>query len=235
MDYLWSFLHEQNGFQDGKYGILFAYPLLPWIGVMSLGYCLGELFSNGYDPIKRRKLLLTIGTGSLILFVIIRGINVYGNLKPWKEQSSIIFSLLSFVNVTKYPPSLDYLLLTDGTALVFLSLIENRIQSFYQICFCLWKSAHVLLSATYISHSSDCIDGSRSHGFRMASHDRLNTWISYSQQLNGYGFNLVVVYLIWISVVILLYFPCKWYDRYKSTPQGKVVVKLFIKLPIPEI
>src|ERR1700722_7940025 len=125
MGFLWGFLHDQKMFPEGHYNILMAYPILPWIGVMALGYCLGELFSSGYDPAKRRKLLLTIGSCSLILFVILRGINVYGNLKPWVGQPSAVFSFLSFINVTKYPPSLDYILLTEGIALIFLSLTEN--------------------------------------------------------------------------------------------------------------
>ena len=221
MDYLWSFLHEQNGFQDGKYGILFAYPLLPWIGVMALGYCLGELFSNGYDPVKRRRLLLTIGTGSLILFAILRGINVYGNLKPWKEQSSAMFTFLSFIDVTKYPPSLDYILLTDGTALIFLSLIENvsnrftRFVSVYGRVPMFYYLLHI-----YLIHLIALMAAVLT-GFEWKAMTGFHTWISYSQQLNGYGFNLAVVYGVWISVVILLYPLCKWYDRYKSSHKDK--------------
>ncbi len=221
MDYFWSFLHEQNYFQIGNHGVLFAYPLLPWIGVMALGYCMGELFSNNYDPVKRRKLLLTIGSWSLILFVILRGINIYGNLKPWKEQSSAVFSFLSFLDITKYPPSLDYILVTDGSALVFLSLMENvsnrftkfvsvygRVPMFYYLLH-IYLIHLIALTAAVLT------------GFEWTRMTSFPTWITFSGQLKGYGFSLGVVYLIWLSVVILLYPLCKRYDRYKSSHRDK--------------
>jgi uncharacterized membrane protein len=221
MAYLWSFLHEQNGYRIANHGVLFAYPILPWIGVMALGYCLGELFSSSYDPIKRRKLLLTIGSSALVLFVILRGINVYGNLKPWKEQSSAVFSFLSFLDITKYPPSLDYILLTDGTALVFLSLIEtisNRFTRFVSVYGRVPMFYYLL--HIYLIHLIALMAAVLT-GFEWTQMTSFNTWVTYSGQLKGYGFSLGVVYLVWISVVILLYPLCKWYDRYKSSHREK--------------
>lgn len=198
-----------------------AYPILPWIGVMALGYCLGELFSNNYDAVKRRKLLLTIGSCSLILFVILRSINVYGNLKPWMGQPSAIFSFLSFINVTKYPPSLDYILLTEGVALIFLSLTENisnrltrfisvygRVPMFYYLLH-IYLIHIVALMAAVLT------------GFQWTDMTSFDTWISYMPNLKGYGFNLGIVYLIWIAIVLFLYPICKWYDGYKSSHRDK--------------
>ncbi len=219
--FLWGFLHDQKMFPLGHYNVLMAYPILPWIGVMALGYCLGELFSSGYDASKRRKLLLTIGSCSLLLFVILRSINVYGNLKPWVGQPSSIFSFLSFINVTKYPPSLDYILLTDGSALIFLSLTENisnrfsrfisvygRVPMFYYLLH-IYLIHIVALMAAVLT------------GFQWTDMTSFNGWISNMPNLKGYGFSLGVVYLIWISVVLFLYPICKWYDGYKSAHRDK--------------
>ncbi|HTB26172.1 MAG TPA: heparan-alpha-glucosaminide N-acetyltransferase domain-containing protein [Puia sp.] len=221
MGFLWGFLHDQKMFQLGHENILMAYPILPWIGVMALGYCLGELFSNNYDAVKRRKLLLTIGSCSLILFVILRSINVYGNLKPWMGQPSAIFSFLSFINVTKYPPSLDYILLTEGVALIFLSLTENisnrltrfisvygRVPMFYYLLH-IYLIHIVALMAAVLT------------GFQWTDMTSFDTWISYMPNLKGYGFNLGIVYLIWIAIVLFLYPICKWYDGYKSSHRDK--------------
>ena len=219
--FIWGFLHDQKMFPLGHENILMAYPILPWIGVMALGYCLGELFSSGYDAAKRRRLLLMVGSCSLILFIILRGINAYGNPKPWVGQQSAIFSFLSFINVTKYPPSLDYILLTDGGALIFLSLTENisnrltrfisvygRVPMFYYLLH-IYLIHIVALMAAVLT------------GFQWTDMTSFNTWITYTSNLKGYGFSLGVVYLIWISIVLFLYPICKWYDGYKSSHRDK--------------
>jgi len=219
--FIWGFLHDQKMFPLGHENILMAYPILPWIGVMALGYCLGELFSSGYDAAKRRRLLLMVGSCSLILFIILRGINAYGNPKPWVGQQSAIFSFLSFINVTKYPPSLDYILLTDGIALIFLSLTENisnrltrfisvygRVPMFYYLLH-IYLIHIVALMAAVLT------------GFQWTDMTSFNTWITYTSNLKGYGFSLGVVYLIWISIVLFLYPICKWYDGYKSSHRDK--------------
>src|SRR5664279_3873901 len=112
-------------FSLGHFNVLLAYPLIPWIGVMALGYCLGGIYTNDFDAKKRKDILLSLGLGSIVLFVILRSINVYGNQIPWTNQSSFDFNLLSFINVTKYPPSLDYLLITEGFAMIFLAITEK--------------------------------------------------------------------------------------------------------------
>ncbi len=221
MGFLWGLLHDQKMFPIGHYNILMAYPILPWIGVMALGYCLGELFSSSYDAVKRKKLLLVIGSCSLILFMILRSINIYGNLKPWSGQTSAIFSFLSFINVTKYPPSLDYILLTEGAALIFLSLTENiynrvtrfisvygRVPMFYYLLH-IYLIHIVALMAAVLT------------GFQWTDMTSFDSWISYMPNLRGYGFSLGVVYLIWIAIVLFLYPICKRYDGYKSSHRDK--------------
>jgi uncharacterized membrane protein len=219
--FLWGILHDQKMFTIGHFNILMAYPIIPWIGVMALGYCLGGIYTNDYDAKKRRDVLLSLGLGSIVLFVILRSINAYGNPVPWTNQSSFDFNLLSFINVTKYPPSLDYLLITEGFALIFLALTEKvsnglsrfisvygRVPMFYYLLHIYLIHLIALLAAVLTGHS-------------WTDMTSFTTWISYMQNLRGYGFNLGVVYLIWISVVIALYPLCKIYDRYKTSHRDK--------------
>ena len=93
-----------------------GYPLIPWVGVMMLGYCLGKIYVPSFDAAKRGRILLILGSSAVALFVLVRLINVYGDPSVWSAQRSFVFTLLSFINVTKYPPSLNYLLITLGPA-----------------------------------------------------------------------------------------------------------------------
>src|SRR5262249_34310849 len=107
----WSLLHEQQFFFWHNEALLVGYPIIPLFAVMSLGYCLGELYASGYDAEKRKRILLTVGGAALILFIILRWSNVYGDPIKWSEQKDGFFTFLSFLNVTKYPFSLLYVLL----------------------------------------------------------------------------------------------------------------------------
>src|SRR6266700_2309366 len=100
---------------------------------MSLGFCLGKLYSKEFPAKLRRKILLLIGSGCVLLFISLRMINNYGEPEQWRQYPSILFSFMSFINTTKYPPSLLYLLMTIGPSLIFLSLSEtfkNKIAQF---------------------------------------------------------------------------------------------------------
>lgn len=221
MGFIWGFLHDQKLFHLGRFNIMMVYPILPWIGVMALGYCLGEIFAKGYDANKRKRILLAIGCGSVLLFVILRSINIYGNIIPWKSQSSPIFSFLSFISISKYPPSLDYVLLTEGVALIFLALTENisngltkfisvygRVPLFYYI-FHIYLIHIIALMAAVLT------------GYSWTDMTSFDTFISYMPNLKGYGFGLGIVYIIWLAVVILMYPLCKWYDGYKSSHRDR--------------
>jgi uncharacterized membrane protein len=221
MGFIWGFLHDQKLFQLGRFNIFLAYPILPWIGVMALGYCLGELYAKGYDGNKRRKILLTTGTLSILLFIILRSINVYGNIIPWSAQSSPIFSILSFLSISKYPPSLDYILLTEGVALIFLSLTENISNNFSKFISVYGRvPLFYYLLHIYLIHVVALMAAVLT-GRPWTDMTSFYTWISYMPNLSGYGFSLGIVYLIWISIVLFLYPICKWYDGYKSSHRDK--------------
>jgi len=212
----WALLHEQQLFNYGGYQFFVGYPIIPWIGVMALGYCLGKLYIQGYNESKRKKMLLQLGATAILLFTVLRFVNVYGDPSPWLKQSSILLTFLSFINVSKYPPSLLYLLITLGPALLFLAFTEKtkswlaaqtiiigRVPMFYYIVH-LYLIHLAAMIATYFC------------GFTWKDMI-LVTWVSFDPKLRGYGFSLGVVYLIWFLLIALLYFLCRWYERYKKT------------------
>jgi uncharacterized membrane protein len=132
LSFIWALLHEPRLFNLGAFSVNVQYPLLPWIGIMAVGYCFGSFFNRGYDPEKRRKIFLYIGIGAIALFIILRLGNFYGDPIEWSVQKNTVFSFLSFLNVTKYPPSLLYILVTLGPALIFLALMEKPLNTWME-------------------------------------------------------------------------------------------------------
>lgn len=120
----WSMLHESKFLPLHPVGIFVLYPVLPWIGVMAAGYCFGELYTSLTADNRKKKLIL-LGSLCIFLFIVIRFTNVYGNLGPWEKQKSLVFTILSFINTTKYPPSLLYSLMTIGPAILLLAFLEK--------------------------------------------------------------------------------------------------------------
>jgi uncharacterized membrane protein len=219
--YMWALLHQQNFFQVNGYSIFAAYPIIPWIGVMALGYCIGTIYKKEVSAEKRKKILLILGSSSIILFVLLRYINVYGDSSHWNTQKTSFFTFLSFMNVSKYPPSLLYLLITIGPGLLFLAISEKwrswlaekikvigRVPMFYYLVHLYLIHIAAMIATNFCGHkSSDMVS--------------LNTWVSFESKLQGYGFSLGTVYTVWIVLIIVLYFLCKWYDRYKLVHKEK--------------
>lgn len=213
---LWSVLHEGRNFTFGYFTISIFYPVLPWIGIMTMGYCLGSLYAPGYNAIKRRKILLSLGFGAITLFIVLRSGNFYGDAALWSHQKNMAFSLMSFLNVTKYPPSLLYTLVTLGPALIFLALTEKprnaltskitvfgRVAMFYYVAHLFLIHLAAIVGAVILGYKwTDMI---------------LTTRIYTSPELKGYGFNLITVYLVWIGLILVLYPLCKWFDGYKRS------------------
>ena len=219
--YLWALLHQQNIFQFKGYTVFAAYPIIPWIGVMALGYCLGTIFKKEIDADKRKRILLSLGFSAIILFALLRYMNVYGDPSRWSPQQTTLYSFLSFMKVSKYPPSLLYVLITIGPGLLFLAVSEKwrswlaeqikvigRVPMFYYL-------VHL-----YLIHISAMIATSFC-GHQWSDMTSLNTWVSFEPKLQGYGFSLGVVYAVWAFLIIVLYFLCKWYDRYKMIHKEK--------------
>lgn len=196
--------------------ILIVYAFLPWTGIMMLGYCFGKLYSPGADALLRRKHLLQTGSGLLLLFVVLRLINSYGDPVPWETQPrGAIYSFLSFININKYPPSLLYCCVTLGAGMIFLALIEKvqnrftavmnvygRVPMLYYILH--FYLIHILVVIVFYLQ-----------GF--GNKDIVNPHVPFLFRPPAFGFNLWGVYAVWIFVVVALYPLCKKYNRYKST------------------
>src|SRR5206468_6634918 len=105
--WIWNILHQPGVFRAGRIQVLAAYPLVPWIAVMSASFCFGRVLAM--DAPRRRRWMIRIGLGMTIAFIVIRWINIYGDPQPWSTRFPGM-TLLSFLRCTKYPPSLDFLL-----------------------------------------------------------------------------------------------------------------------------
>ena len=124
---LWTILIEPNELgQVGGLTISLSYPLLPWFGVILLGYFAGPLYAASTSARTRRKALIGLGVGCLALMLVLRGFNLWGEALPWSVQESAVRTVMSFLNFTKYPPSTNYLLITLGTGLLLLAWLESN-------------------------------------------------------------------------------------------------------------
>ena len=124
---IWTLLHERAFLvPDGALKVKVTYPVLPWIGVIMLGYVAGPIYSRVVESERRVRMLVMLGLGCLALFLVLRGFNLYGETLPWVTHADGIRTLMDFVNVTKYPPSLDFLLLTLGTAMLLMAWFERH-------------------------------------------------------------------------------------------------------------
>lgn len=218
---LWSMVHQFQGFPLSKnYFLFIGYPVVPWIGVMMLGYCFGTFYQSSYSQATRRKILLYLGSALVALFVLIRFINGYGDPNPWSTQPNPVFTVLSFLNVSKYPPSLLYVLVTLGPAILFLAVSENYFGTLSQQIKILGRvPMFYYLLHLYLIHLL-AMTAALLTGYD-ASDMVFNTWVTNSPNLAGYGFSLWVVYVVWISVVLILFPLCKWYDTYKAQQRSK--------------
>jgi len=215
----WNIVH--HGFfypiSLGKNHIaLIIYAFLPWSDIMALGYCFGVLFKKNVPFEERRKLLITLGVVVTILFIILRFINTYGDPHPWSHQpGGAVYTFLSFLNTNKYPPSLMYISMTLGPAVIFLAIIEKlqgrfanffitygRVPFFYYVL-------HLFIIHIF------CMIAFFASGYGV--NEIVPRDVPFFFRPRTFGFELWVVYCVWIAIVIILYPLCRWYNRYKAT------------------
>ena len=193
-----------------------VYPLIPWIGVMAAGYAFGSIMQMPVEV--RRRLTLKGGVVLIVTFVILRALNDYGDPEPWNEQETALFTLLSFVNTTKYPPSLLFLLMTLGPMFVLLSAFEQapstqRAIGRFFITFGRVPLFFYLLHL-YVIHGLVT-------GFAYVMVNDVSSFLTYHKFFPPWwGFSLPVVYLIWAGVVILLYPVSYWFAGVKARHKG---------------
>jgi uncharacterized membrane protein len=213
---LWSILHSPNFIvANPQHSIFVAYPLIPWVGVTAVGYALGQVYTWASD--RRRTFLLRAGLGTSAAFLILRGVNIYGDPVRWSTQKSAAFTVLSFLNTNKYPPSLLFLLMTLGPALLFLWAVDGGTPRFLRPALVLGKVPmfYYLLHMPLIHLIAIAVCYAR--------YGQIH-WMFESPTLAqfpitpppGWGFSLPVVYLIWASVVIALYPLCRWFAALKQ-------------------
>ena len=218
---LWKAMHQGGIIALGENRLIsFTYPLIPWIGIISLGYCFGTIYEKGYDILMRKKLLLYLGIGAILLFITIRSINMYGNLLPWIAQKNSVYTIMSFLNVTKYPPSLDFALITLGPALLFLYAIEGVQNKFTEFTITFGRVPlffyfmHILIIHIAAMFAIIANGG-------LFTDSIWNNALMDSGRLGKFGFGLGVVYLVWIGVIFVHYPFCNWYMKYKLNNKEK--------------
>jgi uncharacterized membrane protein len=222
-DVLWSFLHVKKLYHlDHNYSFLFLYPLIPWFGVMALGYCLGNLFDQDYPVEKRKKTLLQIGSASLLIFFALRWLNIYGDPTPWAYQQSAGTTILDFLNVEKYPPSFLFLCFTLGVSILLLGLLEGRnLQSLKSITLfgkvpLFYYVAHIFAIHLLAVLAVVCL------GFPWQTMIFIGSSGQPSPLLKGkFGFALAEVYMLWVSIIFLLYPLCKYWHTLKTRNTDK--------------
>jgi len=208
---LWNILHVPGlVVTSPRFTVAVAYPLIPWVGVTAIGYGLGSVY--GWEPPRRRKFLRRLGFGLVVVFVVLRALNVYGDPVAWSHRKSAVFTVLSFLNTTKYPPSLLFLLMTLGPAMLLLwafdagtpkwmrpVVVYGRVPLFYYF----WHFVLIHVVAIVLCY---------------ARYGQVH-WMFESPGLGqypvtpppGWGYGLPVTYAVWVLVVVAMYPVCRWF------------------------
>ena len=214
--WVWNALHERGSVHPlPGLRLIVVYPVIPWIGVMAAGYALGPLYRLA--PERRARVLMGLGAALIAAFLLLRAPNLYGDPAPWVRQSQWWESLLAILNAEKYPPSLAYLLMTLGPAMVLLGAFEGaggtlarvitvfgRVPFFYYVTHLAWIGV-LSLMLTAASLVAEGAWPPEPGAFAKA---------------NRFTLNLAGVYLLWLFVVASLYPLCAWFARLKATRSG---------------
>lgn len=200
---------------DSTHFIGVFYAILPWTGIMFMGYSTGIWFTKGFPALKRKNYLLISGLSLIVIFIILRATNLYGDPSPRKDYPTLMQDLLSLFNASKYPPSLSYFCMTIGPALILLALLEktkNKVSTvianygsvpfFYYILH--FYLLHLLLVIAF---------------FLTGHQVKEIVQVPFLFRPVNFGFSLHIVYLIWLFLVAVLYKPCLWFKNFRSTHQ----------------
>jgi uncharacterized membrane protein len=202
---LWKVLHVQGATPFGYV----QYPLIPWIGVMAVGYALGTVYD--LTATDRRRVLVVLGIAAIATFALLRATNFYGDPKPWSPQPELARSVMSFMNVTKYPPSLLYLLATLGPAFLLLAAFESArgrmadvlatfgsVPLFFYILHIMLAHLAAGLTAMLFGYGTGVLG---------------NFFMAFPKE---WGVGLAGTYLAWLWVIVTLYPACRWFADIKQ-------------------
>ena len=212
---LWLIVHQPGFAVTGPHTVFVAYPLIAWVGVTAVGYGLGQIYE--WDAERRRAFLLRLGLGIIVAFVALRAINVYGDPSHWSAQKSALFTVMSFLNASKQPPSLLYLLMTLGPAMLFLRAVDRGAPSVLRPALTIGKVPlfyfvlHFVL--IHLLATVVCVVRYGSPHWMFESPDMGNYPFTPPP---GWGYTLPVVYLIWACVVLIMYPLCRWFAGLKQ-------------------
>jgi uncharacterized membrane protein len=228
--WVWKLLHQPGVFECGGRLVLVTYTLLPWIGVMGAGFCFARLFA--LEQAVRQRWMMRIGLAATAGFFLLRGINLYGDPAPWSQQRSLVFTAMSFLNTTKYPASLDFLLMTLGPAILALAWLDRKLDAKPdgRLARQPLNAAHPLVVLGrvpmfyfvlhfYLIHTLAVVFAYVRYG-RAALGFMFQPLPSIGGSREAYpadfGYPLWVTYAVWALVVLLLYPLCKWFAGVKA-------------------
>ena len=213
--WLWKILHARGAVEFAPgYFLRVGYPLIPWIGVMAAGYAFGQLLLRERE--ERRSLVLRLGVALTLAFIAVRGSNLYGDPRPWTPQATFMHTLFSFLDCVKYPPSLCYLLMTLGPALMVLACLDResgspralrplrvfgRVPMFYYLLHIPLVHGMAVLVETLRFGSAPWLFG--------------DPFGPHAKPVADAGFHLTLVYVVWLAALALLYPVCRWFAELK--------------------
>ena len=214
----WTLLHQVGVFGLAGWTFIVGYPLVPWIAVMGLGFALGPLFLM--VPVRRRQILSRAGVALMIAFVVLRALNGYGDPSRWSPQPSATYTVLSFFNTTKYPPSLIFLLMTIGPALAALAWLDRRsLSSSHPLVIfgrvpLFYFVLHFLAAHVAVVIVSFAIYGRAAFAF--VFHPVPSMGGPRQLYPADFGFGLSAVYMMWALIVATMYPLCRWFAGVKA-------------------
>ncbi len=199
--------------------VLAFYAFVPWLGVMCLGFGLGPLF--GSDPARRRRAILLIAPSMLALFLLLRWLDGYGDPVPWQPMDSSLRTLFSFLNVSKYPPSPDYVLVTLGVSLLLFLALEHLGGPLARWLLTFGRTPlFTYVAHIYLMHGLMLVTAVATGFPALVAFDVFPTsFLASAPRLVTieWGFSLGVVYLVWLTVLVLLYPLSRWFERVKRS------------------
>ena len=215
--WVWAILHERKMLElTSGFRLFILYPLIPWIGVMAVGYTFGTLLE--IEKNRRLQLLRKISLSMIVTFIIIRVINSYGDPNPWLIQSRFFYTLLSFLNCHKYPPSLLYLLITLGLVILLLYFLEkSEIRYFKPLIILGQQPLFFYVIHFWLIHITAILFALSRYGITPFTFSQLG--ISWKPK--AFGYDLPIVYLIWLLMTVILYIICERFAKYKKKHRGK--------------